>query len=478
MQTLMPTSLSQMVLSCLAAGLNLLLLLWGMPDKLAVRTIGRCVAFALLTAAMLHEGMVPGQQPNHLVQPDVRFAWGALEIAWWLLAAGTIIAVVRTHYVLGGRLRERRFMLDVVGTLLYLTAALAIVTDVLNIPLKALQIPLSDLFSGLLINATAPYRVGDFISLDNATEGQVLEITWRATHLVKANRDLIVIPNSTIAKSRIVNTSVPHGPHATIAQFQAPSSFRPSDVVQALQLAIETCVSIAEQPTPTIATKSIGWEATDYEIAFFVAARWQPAEALNNFYDAAHRHLESFNALRPQPGPAGDDSVETLELRLLEGVSVFGLLSRAERVKLAATLVRRELTPGEVVLELGQIPEAITIVAYGILAASTGHADSAIDVMRIGPREYFGESGPIAGVPLRVAITAKTAAIVYDLPGSAVAGLLKEHSDVAHALAAKLAAREREGRALQQPAPEIPPTQHGLADWIAGCIRSFHHLLL
>jgi small-conductance mechanosensitive channel/CRP-like cAMP-binding protein len=488
----MPDTLAQTAPSLLAAGLNLLLLLWADDRRRPLaRTTIRCVAFALLTAAMFHDGIVPTQPPYRLANADVRFIRGVLEVAWWLLAAATIIMVVRTYYSIGLRLREHRFMLDVTATLLYLGAALAIITDVLNIPLKgvlatsgalaivlglALQSTLSDLFSGLLINATAPYRVGDSISLDSATEGEVVEITWRATHLAKANRDLIVVPNSTIAKSRIVNASVPRGPHATTAQFQAPSRFRPSDVVHALQLAIETCVSIAEQPMPTIATKSVGWKATDYEVAFYVSHRWSQAEALNNFYDAAHRHLESFNALLAPTGQANDASFETLEYRLIEAISVFGLLPRDERNKLAAALVRRELTPGQVLLEAGQVSEAITIIAYGILAASAAHDDSGVDIMRFGPREYLGESGPIAGVPFNVTVTAKTYAIVYDLPGSEVARLLKEHSDVAHALAAKLAAREREGRALMQPAPTMPVTQRGLADWIAKCIRSLHHL--
>jgi CRP-like cAMP-binding protein len=151
-------------------------------------------------------------------------------------------------------------------------------------------------------------------------------------------------------------------------------------------------------------------------------------------------------------------------------------LSNAERAKLAATLVRRELTPGQVVLEVGQIPEAITIVAFGILAASIGHADSATDILRLGPREYFGESGPIANLAVGASIAARTHAIVYELPGSAVARLLKEHSDVALALGARLAAREREGRALMQPAAEMPPNQRGFADWIVKRILSFHRL--
>jgi small-conductance mechanosensitive channel len=159
----MPDSLAQLAPSMLAAALNLLLVVLAVPDKLATRTVARCVAFALLTAAMFHDGIVPTQRQRSLTLPDVRFAWGALEIAWWLLGAAATGMVVRTYYALGNRLREQRFMLDVVGTLLYLSASLAIITDVFDIPLKgvlatsgalaivlglALQSTLSDLFSG------------------------------------------------------------------------------------------------------------------------------------------------------------------------------------------------------------------------------------------------------------------------------------------------------------------------------------------
>ncbi len=484
-----PHPILQLIPSCLAAGLNLLLVLLGMPNRLGLRTLGRCAAFALLTVAMLHDDIVPTQVLYHAAEPEIRFIWGMLEVAWWMLAASTVTAVVRTYYTLGGRLRERRLMLDVIGTLLYLSAVLAIITDVFHIPLRgvlatsgvlaivlglALQSTLSDLFSGLLINATAPYRVGDSISLDGGTEGTVVEITWRATHLARANRDLIVVPNSTIAKSRIVNASVPSGPHTTVARFQAPSQYRPSDVVQALQLAANTCVGIAAYPKPVIVTKSIGFEATDYEVSFFALARWQAEDVLNSFYDAAHRHLESIHTLIAPIVPARGIGTQTLEYQLVEGVRVFGLLSKDDRVKLAAALVRRELTEGDQLLAAGELPRAITIVGYGILAATMNTGDPSSDILRFGPREYLGESGPIMGVPIKLAIVARTNAIVYDLPGEAVAGLLQAHPDVAHALSARLADREREGQALMQPQAEIPVTRHGLARWIAQCIQSLH----
>jgi len=63
---------------------------------------------------------------------------------------------------------------------------------------------------------------------------------------------------------------------------------------------------------------------------------------------------------------------------------------------------------------------------------------------------------PIAGLPINASVTAKIHAIAFGLPSSAVSTLFKEHSDTAHALAARLAIREREGRALMRPATETP----------------------
>jgi hypothetical protein len=34
-------------------------------------------------------------------------------------------------------------------------------------------------------------------------------MNWRATHVLTAKRDLAIVPNSTIAKAKIVNTNSP-----------------------------------------------------------------------------------------------------------------------------------------------------------------------------------------------------------------------------------------------------------------------------
>lgn len=73
----------------------------------------------------------------------------------------------------------------------------------------ASQEALSNFIGGLFIIISKPFRVGDFIQLDNYNKGTVKEITLRHTVIVNAENRTIYIPNRTINSSVIVNSSAP-----------------------------------------------------------------------------------------------------------------------------------------------------------------------------------------------------------------------------------------------------------------------------
>ena len=68
---------------------------------------------------------------------------------------------------------------------------------------------LANLFAGVFIIADRPYRVGDYIVLDQGERGRVTRIGLRSTRIVTRDDLEITIPNSIIANSRIVNESRP-----------------------------------------------------------------------------------------------------------------------------------------------------------------------------------------------------------------------------------------------------------------------------
>ena len=64
---------------------------------------------------------------------------------------------------------------------------------------------LANLFSGIFIIADAPYKIGDYVVLDNNIRGEVLEIGMRSTRLLTRDDIEVTVPNAVIGNGRIVN---------------------------------------------------------------------------------------------------------------------------------------------------------------------------------------------------------------------------------------------------------------------------------
>ncbi|HUL43376.1 MAG TPA: mechanosensitive ion channel family protein [Bacteroidota bacterium] len=73
----------------------------------------------------------------------------------------------------------------------------------------AAQETLANMIAWFVILIDQPIRIGDRIRLPSGDEGDVLQITLRSTRILNPDNNLVIIPNSDIVKSRIVNLSVP-----------------------------------------------------------------------------------------------------------------------------------------------------------------------------------------------------------------------------------------------------------------------------
>jgi len=73
----------------------------------------------------------------------------------------------------------------------------------------ALQKTLEDFLAGLFLAADQPIRVGDYIRLGDDEEGEVLTIGWRTTRIRTRSDIQVIMPNSKLASSTIINRSRP-----------------------------------------------------------------------------------------------------------------------------------------------------------------------------------------------------------------------------------------------------------------------------
>ncbi|MBV9377185.1 MAG: mechanosensitive ion channel, partial [Alphaproteobacteria bacterium] len=194
------------------------------------RAVVRVIVLILLTIALLRADVVPYQPLELTGSPFRETVHAILKIGWQALAAWFVVGVVRAVIVFQRSPREAKLVQDLLAALIYLAALLAIISYVFDLPIRgllatsgvaaiilglALQSSLSDVFSGIVLSFSRPYRSGDWISVEGGTDGRVIELNWRATYILTARRDLAIVPNSTIAKSKIVNVSSPSGLHGT-----------------------------------------------------------------------------------------------------------------------------------------------------------------------------------------------------------------------------------------------------------------------
>ena len=454
------------------------------------RAIVRVIFLILLTVVLLHADIVPYRSLRSTGTPFLDVVHGALKVAWWLWAAWFLVGFLRAFVIVEHRPREGKLLQDLLAGLIYLVAVFAIIAYVFDLPIQgllatsgavaiilglALQSTLGDVFSGIVLSFSRPYRPGDWISIEGGTDGRVIEMNWRATHVLTGRRDLAIVPNSTIAKSKIVNVSSPSGIHGVTVTVQLEAETSPSTGNEILQHAILNCRLIVATPAPSVTVKSINATYTEFEITFFVEELASSVKAQNELFDLIFRHLAvggiDLATVQSQPervsGDQASRKLTTGPERLVELVAIFASLTSDERTAIAAKLNPKSYDKGERLVEPGTVLHSLFIVGTGVLSFTREESEGEIELMRIGPGDHFGEIGMLTGAPATAKISALIPSTVYELAKDDLSPILEARPEVSQGLCRALAQRQAAGQltASTELAEEVPANR--LTTWFS-----------
>lgn len=110
----------------------------------------------------------------------------------------------------------------------------------------ALQPTLENVFSGIQLIASRQIQTGDFIRLDSGDEGTVLDVTWRNTTVRKLSNDVVIVPNSVLARAAVTNFSTADKEFVLVLPISVASAGDP-DKVERIVLEVARSV-IADVP--------------------------------------------------------------------------------------------------------------------------------------------------------------------------------------------------------------------------------------
>ncbi len=154
---------------------------------------------------------------------------------------------------------------------------------------------LANLFSGVLILADAPYKIGDYVVLDSGERGMVTHIGIRSTRMLTRDDVELTIPNSIMGTTKIINES--GGPYKKFRIRVKTGVAYGSDIDQVKQILLQ--VANAEQkvctdPEARVRFRSFGNSSLDLELLCWVddpSLRGNVVDALlTDIYKAFNKH--------------------------------------------------------------------------------------------------------------------------------------------------------------------------------------------
>jgi CRP-like cAMP-binding protein len=281
-----------------------------------------------------------------------------------------------------------------------------------------------------------------------------------------------VLPNSTIAKSKIVNVSSPSGLHGSTVTVQVDARTPPSRCSEVLEHAIRNSRLIVATPAPTITTKTINASYEEFEIAFFVEELASTVKAQNELFDFIYRHLAAadIDLAVPQDARKSRTGVE----RLLELVDIFATFTPEERAAIAAKLKQRSYDEGEILFEPGIVLQSLFIIGSGVVSFTLEGIEGETEVLRLGPGDHFGEIGMLTGAAATVRMSALIPTTVYELAKADLTPILEAQPQASQELCRALARRQAANQSSASPELDARIPKHRLTDWFSDRIHRLY----
>jgi small-conductance mechanosensitive channel len=194
--------------------------------------------------------------------------------------SGLGLGVIRsTFFVIGGLI-----VLSVLGiSITPLLTALGVGGLAVALALKD---TLENLFGGIYLISDQTLRVGDWVKLESGQEGIIDDIGWRTTKIRQGQNNLLIIPNSKLSQSTVINFSFPDKKVAVSMPVSVSLSSDPEKterlLIEIVKKGSEDIVGLLSYPEPFIRLASNSGEGGfHFSLNFFVSEYPQQAFALH-----------------------------------------------------------------------------------------------------------------------------------------------------------------------------------------------------
>ena len=320
----------------------------------------------------------------------------------------------------------------------------------------AIQDMLANVAAGLGVQLERPFNVGDWL-LIGSHEGVVTQLNWRTLTLLTRDRHEILVPNSTVAKTEVVNFCRPSTLQRAHAYIGVAYKHPPGIVKAALARATDSCPEVATNPPVEILVRSFQDSAIEYDVRFWITDFGRLLQITDDVYSRCWYELQrcGFSIPFPQRDVTLRTASDEQEMRaaeqrrheifsVLRPLPVFTPLSDEQIAILVSGATLQMYMGGEALVRQGERGESLFVIRSGSVRIERSHDDGPATTMAtMGPGDFFGEMSLLTGEPRTASIIAEDETEVVVVGKEAFAPVLTADTGILPGLSAALEARAR-----------------------------------
>lgn len=321
----------------------------------------------------------------------------------------------------------------------------------------AMQSSLSDLVSGVAISIERPFRMGDWIELDDGTLGEVVDINWRATHVRSWQDNLYILPNARVSNSRIHNFNLPKRHYGHWFTVHIPASVPPETAKRVLMHAAVDCPAVLKDPAPLVRTAEAGASWAYRLFVFFESYKVHPRgmdELLMRIWVELARHgIVATSVTSEVVVRRGEVSALRGEspAELLDQIKLFEGLDEATRTALIGRLRVRSIAAGEAIVRQGEQGQSMFLIVTGLVRIAIAvDGSEPREVAKLSNGQYFGEMSLLAHEPRSATVTAHTDCRLLEIGQDAMRAVFDREPDLMERMARIVSERRLMNRALAE----------------------------
>jgi small-conductance mechanosensitive channel len=314
----------------------------------------------------------------------------------------------------------------------------------------ALQEPLGNLVSGLMLLFERPLSVGDWVEAEGV-KGKVTEINWRSVRIETPTREQLIVPNVSLYKAAFSNLSRPTTVRSDVIEIGFSYDDPPNRVKQVMLELLQSTPGVLADPPPAVRTVAYADFSITYRLIFSVARQEELGatrdQIMTRLWYAARRADLTIPypiAFEYGPGEAPGRPPRTVD-ELLHDHARFKPAADGSRPRIV------EFAKGESIQPVGQRFRGFALVVEGrATLRTTDAAGRTTTVGEIGPGECFGDQLASGGAADDVVIVAADDLKVVVFDPAVIGELLQRSPGLAAEIGDAVEARRQAVRSAKR----------------------------